>query len=391
MGKTAWVHQLEQAFFGGSETETLATAYRRHGFVPLVIAMRNYPAIDPDSGEPEHWLPEIARLVLAADGFPVNDRALLRGMLANGGFALVLDGVNEIGHGAELDLYAQQATNVRPLVTSQGVPDYAPKVFAVWRLPQTITEAVAPLLKLYLGEERGHAVFAHIEQAPLRNDILSGYDVRLLADLVGSTGDLSAIPADRIGLYERILASLALPDRSAYPVADLCNAAWILWREGRRYFSLEGDAAIAPDLLPPLLREDRKVIRALGGSALSSAMTRCAATWLPDGSLSTRSHRLRCSSSKRRSGASRATSRRWVGGFRRPGRQRSRCAHLAVGQRGDRARRVAARVVQTRAARGVDAPEMSSRLCVHRLLLKHLARLERLDGTACAAHDRRGP
>ena len=73
------------------------------------------------------------------------------------------------------------------LVTSQAEPRAeAAGLFEVWRLPEDIRAATGPLLELYLGPERGAEVLRRLEAAPIAADIRSGYDVRLVADLVAA-------------------------------------------------------------------------------------------------------------------------------------------------------------------------------------------------------------
>ena len=168
-----------------------------------------------------------------------------------------------MGYGAELELYAKGNPEVRILVTSQNLPNHAPASFEVWALPPTMGDAVESLLKLYLGKERGKEVYDYIANTPLKGTVSSGYDVRLLADLFEELGVTRGLPESRLGLYEAILAKVHLPDGSAYPVDELCKAAWALWCDGERQFF--PGYYISSDLLEPLRTEDRKVVRSLAG------------------------------------------------------------------------------------------------------------------------------
>jgi len=118
-------------------------------------------------------------------------------------------------------------------------------------------------LCLFLGQEDGEQIFARIERTPLLTAIQSGYDVRLIADLVEDQGLDVALPTDRLGLYQLILDAIRMPTGSKFPEENLCKAAWAMWRDGER--KLEAGKRLDKDLLGPLIREDQKVLRILDG------------------------------------------------------------------------------------------------------------------------------
>jgi hypothetical protein len=72
-----------------------------------------------------------------------------------------------------------------------------------------------------------------------------------------------ALPIDRLGLYQQILATIQMPNDSQFPEDDLCKAAWAMWRDGER--NLEPGRHLNKPLLSPLTREDQKVLRVLAG------------------------------------------------------------------------------------------------------------------------------
>ena len=91
------------------------------------------------------------------------------------------------------------------------------------------------------------------------NAIRSGYDVRLIADLVEAQGSDVALPTDRLGLYQLILDAIRLPTGAEFPEEILCKAAWTMWRDGER--KLQAGKHLDEDLLGPLVHEDQKVLR----------------------------------------------------------------------------------------------------------------------------------
>jgi hypothetical protein len=133
----------------------------------------------------------------------------------------------------------------------------------VLHLPPTIDKVLRALLEEFLGKDDGTRIYQYIMSSPLSKAIRSGYDVRLLADLIERGVDPDELPKDRVGLYELILDSVSLSDGQVYPEDRLCRAAWELWREGER--QLVPDEDLPRHLVEPLWREETKVLRALDG------------------------------------------------------------------------------------------------------------------------------
>ena len=220
MGKTALVDHAVADWC--AEPGDLGAAFARWGYVPLPIALRDFAAV-PVPTAPEEWLFDLAGRRLEAAGLRVEDARLLRGMLTAGYWVLLLDGANEVDDKGAIQQFARRFPQVGMLVTSQAEPRAeAAGLFEVWRLPPDIRAATGPLLELYLGPERGAEVLRRIEAAPIADDIRSGYDVRLVADLVAGGTDPWALPATRVDLYDAMLRAAG----DGYPVADLCRVAW---------------------------------------------------------------------------------------------------------------------------------------------------------------------
>jgi hypothetical protein len=260
MGKTAIVLYLQAAFFADPRLSTLGKAFARYRAVPIVVPLREYRHVALNPSQPEDWVPSVARMAVSAYGVPFEDHGLFRAMIRSGGFLLVLDGANEVEHDEEIELFARSAPAARVLVTSQ-LPGSS--FFTNWRLPRSITDDIRSLLVLFLGEETGDAVFQRIEPTPLKDAIRSGYDVRLIADVVEDRGSDVALPDGRLGLYRLILGAIRMPNDDDYPEERLCKAAWEMWRDGER--KIAAGRQLDEDLLDPLILEDRKVLRILDG------------------------------------------------------------------------------------------------------------------------------
>ena len=257
MGKTALVEQVLGDWCAG--TGDLGAAFARWGYVPLPIALRDFAQVAVPTA-PEEWLFDLAGRRLEAAGLRVEDARLLRGMLTAGYWVLVLDGANEVDDKGAAQQFARRFPQVGMLVTSQAEPRAeAAGLYEVWRLPEDIRAATGSLLKLYLGPERGAEVRRRLEAAPIAADIRSGYDVRLVADLVAAGADPWKLPATRAELYDAMLK----PAGKDYAVAELCGVAWGAWVAGRR--DLRPGDNIPAALLEPLKRSGVRVVRTQDG------------------------------------------------------------------------------------------------------------------------------
>ena len=103
-----------------------------------------------------------------------------------GHIAITLDGMNEADRDASLNAFARQFPMVPLLVTSQTA---APDAWETWQLPETISALRDGLLDLWLGPERARVLSDRIRAEGLADDLMSGYDLRLVADLAGADPD----------------------------------------------------------------------------------------------------------------------------------------------------------------------------------------------------------
>lgn len=262
MGKTTAVQHLQATFFADPGLPTLHAAFGRFGTIPIIVPLREYRHVAVDPGRPQDWVPSVARMAVSAFGAAFDDSGLFHAMIMSGGFLLVLDGANEVERDKEIELFARSAPAVRLLVMSQvGGSQY----FTNWHLPRTIRDEIEPLLILFLREDIGQRVFSKIKDTSLLDAIRSGYDVRLLADLVEDQGPDVALPRDRVGLYQAILEAIRMPSGATFPDEILCKAAWTMWRDGDS--KLETGKQLDEELLRPLISENQKVLRIINGQA----------------------------------------------------------------------------------------------------------------------------
>lgn len=260
MGKTSLVLFLKAAFFADANLDSLGKAFTRFRCIPIIIPLREFRHTAFDPARPEEWVPNAARLAVSSFGLRFDDQNLFRSIIGTGNYLLVLDGANEVEWNDEIELFARSASNIPLLVTSQFTGS---DFFMNWKLPREIADDVKPLLCLLLEQVVGETVYGRIKNTPLLKALRSGYDVRLLADLVEDGGPSVVLPTDRLGLYRLILDSIRLPDDAPYPEEQLCQAAWHMWVAGER--TLEAGKQIAEELVRPLLSERQKVLRIIDG------------------------------------------------------------------------------------------------------------------------------
>jgi hypothetical protein len=101
-------------------------------------------------------------------------------------------------------------------------------------LPGDISGHAPALLRLWLGESAGTKLAKRVEQEGLLPHLVSGYDIRLIADIAGSNVDEATLPDDRVSLYRSVLTeALAGPEQTKQTEA-LKRIAWNLLVAGRR-------------------------------------------------------------------------------------------------------------------------------------------------------------
>ena len=261
MGKTALANDIQTSYFVNDSS--LSEMYEKYGYIPIFITLRDYIDVAVPSRSPENWLIDIVARQMEHLQLGFKDQSLLRSVLKSGNIVLVLDGENEIDHKGAIFQFALRYPETGLVITSQVLPDQMNNIFQIWRLPDVITDVVDDLLKLYLGKKNGTEVFSDIKNSMILKDIRSGYDVRLLVDLIdGGTGIID-LPSNRIGLYDAMLAKISPTSSFQHFISDLCSLAWNLWMEGQRTF--EPSSSISNEIFNALRMEDVKIIHTYDG------------------------------------------------------------------------------------------------------------------------------
>jgi hypothetical protein len=261
MGKSSVFAAWERTYFPADENATLADAVRRFGFILVMLPVRHYAALQPpEPNRPETWVVEAVRRRFEMFMLGDVEHALVRSMLKAGHIALALDGMNEADRDSALSAFARQFPQVRLLVTSQTRADG----WDLWQLPADVASLRARLLSLWLGPEKGAELERRIIAKGLADTILSGYDLRLVADLAGSDPASAPIPADRIALYRAMLALAKDAAGAPMRLEALKMLAWTMLIERRREITTADGTKLGDAVVKGLTWEGVRILRQVG-------------------------------------------------------------------------------------------------------------------------------
>jgi hypothetical protein len=199
MGKTALFRNVTEKHF--RERETAFNAYAKWGCVLVAFAARDFAGSGEDKDDPA-WVVEAVRATLSSEGLTFANTALLSRFLESGTLGIVIDGLNEVDRTRAVAAFTRTYKDAPMLVTSQQLGGDR---FTTWRLPPDIREFTSDLIRVYLAAADAEIVMKRIAASGLKDAIRSGYDVRLIIDLVRSDPHNAELPADRMGLYSAVI------------------------------------------------------------------------------------------------------------------------------------------------------------------------------------------
>jgi hypothetical protein len=267
MGKSSVFAAWERAYLVAEDVPNLKAAAHQYGFVLIAIPLRHYAALPvPDANRPESWILEIVRRQLEQHGFATRDLGLVDAMLRAGHMALALDGTNEVDRDLALAAFASQFPQVRLLITSQAIPRSlaGDERWELWELPEDISGLRGGLLALWLGAEKGAILSRRIAAEGLSRTVVSGYDLRLLADLAAVDSEHATLPGDRVALYRAMLARASGPDGQSLRLEGLEQLAWKMMIQRRRRIVTDDEKMLEAGTLNALEREGVRVVRPIG-------------------------------------------------------------------------------------------------------------------------------
>jgi hypothetical protein len=257
MGKSALFYAWERDYFPADPAASLAESHKRFRFTLITIPVRYYADRSIPQQNPETWVLEAVQRRLEEFGL-VTKTPLVDAMLRSGDFALAFDGTNEADCEDALEAFGRQYPRTRIIATSQG---RALPGWEVWRLPETIESLKSELLELWLPGQ-GTALANRLAAPAIAGILVSGYDLRLIADIAKSDPLNAPLPANRVGLYKAILTRA----NGIYPFAlsQLAKLAWEMMVSYRREIQTSDEAALGTGVLDHLADEDVRVVRKLG-------------------------------------------------------------------------------------------------------------------------------
>jgi hypothetical protein len=98
----------------------------------------------------------------------------------------------------------------------------------------------------------------------LSRTVVSGYDLRLLADLAAADPDRATLPGDRVALYRAMLARASGPDGQPLRLEGLKQLAWTMMIQRRRRIVPDDEKVLGVGTLHALEREGLGIIRSIG-------------------------------------------------------------------------------------------------------------------------------
>ena len=187
-------------------------------------------------------------------------------MLRAGQIAVVLDGTNEVDRDLALAAFASQFPQAGMLVTSQSIPRSlsGDERWEIWELPEDIGGLRDDLLALWLGAEEGCDISRRIAAEGLSRTVVSGYDLRLLADLAAVHPEHATLPGDRVALYRAMLARAGGPDGQPLRLEGLEQLAWTMMMERRRRIVPDDEKGLRVGTLHALEGEGLGIVRSIG-------------------------------------------------------------------------------------------------------------------------------
>lgn len=204
------------------------------------------------------WVVEVISRRFMQFGLPLGDVSLLTAMLRAGHIAIGLDGTNEADCKEAINSFERLFPQVKIIATSQSA---VPENWSSWTLPKTIAKQRAELLTIWFrNSETGKALDKRLTSES-NVEIVSGYDLRLLFELMESDPYGTPIPEGRIGLYYAILSRATRADGEPLDLSPLRQLAVKMVIDKRRSFTFEEGDVLGDDVADILSKDSPKVIR----------------------------------------------------------------------------------------------------------------------------------
>jgi hypothetical protein len=201
MGKTALFRHASKEHF--VNYKNAFQAYRAYGCILVAFEARYFTGEHGRRDQPPWaWVLYGIKATLASANMPFEDDNLLKRILREGTVAVAIDGPDEAARGPAVIEFTRQYPKVPMLVTSQEEESAR---FEAWHLPSDIRNYADKLLREYLGQDTADTVRCAISASGLIDELRSGYDVRLLIDIVKKDVVDAPLPSSRLELYKEVV------------------------------------------------------------------------------------------------------------------------------------------------------------------------------------------
>jgi hypothetical protein len=225
MGKTSLFKHVTGTHF--RDNASSFAAFRRWGCIVVAFSARDFADGGDDKLEPD-WVIKGIKGTLAQAGLTFEDEKTLRKILESGTIGVAIDSLHEADRTNAVNAFVRDFASAPLFVTSQ-MP--AEPQFAYWRLPADMRAFTRDLLRLHLNEADTNTVMDRISASGLKDAIRSGYDLRLIIDLVRKDPARAPLPTDRAGLYLAVVNAAwpgGAPDELAEQQLRVAAAAWTM-------------------------------------------------------------------------------------------------------------------------------------------------------------------
>lgn len=228
MGKTTLVRWVTSKHF--HDAKSAEQAYRQWGCIVVQFDARDFISAGEDVHDPA-WVVNAMETSLSSKSLTFEGKSLLQRMLSDGVLGVVIDGLHEASRFNAVKAFSARYPLTPMLVTSQTY-EYI-EGFEHWQLPPTILDFGKALLTLLLKDDTVDAAArASLDKSPIWGSVRSGYDIKLLSELLKAYSPDTPLPQDRAGLYSSALEK-GWPKSSTQEedLATLSAAAWKLVSE----------------------------------------------------------------------------------------------------------------------------------------------------------------
>jgi len=232
MGKTCLFDFIQEEYAGKNG---LRDAWRSFQFIAVFATAREFSETSPHATPPNAWFRQIMVRELGPSLGVDAESPVIDALLSSGALAFIIDGVNEVDRDESVIVFANDHPQVRVFASSQVLPSAiaeSPSMFSQLSMPKDLSDYAHLLLSSMLGKSAALELRSGLQASGLWQELVSGYDIELVAELHQAHGEQ---PADRLGLYKLVVESACTRLGVDRLIFDLMDESWRLWVNGERF------------------------------------------------------------------------------------------------------------------------------------------------------------